>query len=62
MSADLWVKDPVAVEIGGITLRGTVSGFPSKRVEYKTRPVIVKIGPAEYVTVDLSAVTKDVTS
>lgn len=51
------LKQPVTVEIGNAQLAGTISGFPSKRVEYATRPVIVKIGPAEYVTVDLSKVT-----
>jgi hypothetical protein len=51
------IKQAVTVQIGGATLAGTVSGFPGKRAEYATRPVIVKIGPAEYVTVDLSKVT-----
>lgn len=48
------VKQPVTVTIGSAQLMGTISAFPSNRVEYPTRPVIVKIGPAEYVTVDLS--------
>lgn len=57
MTTSLAVKQPVTVTIGSAVLEGTVSGFPSKKVEYATRPVIVKIGPAEYVTVDMSRVS-----
>jgi hypothetical protein len=51
------VGQAVAVEIGGAELVGAIVSFPSnRRVEYPTRPVVVKVGPAEYVTVDLSRV------
>ena len=45
----------VTVELStGVRVVGTISGFPSKKVEYATRPVIVKLAPAEYLTTDLS--------
>lgn len=57
MSSVWHVGDPVVVAVGSVELAGAISGFPSnRRVEYAIRPVIVKIGPAEYVTVDLSRV------
>lgn len=50
----------VSVRIGGVVLVGTVAAFPSRKVEYRSRPVIVRIADAEYVTVDMSAVTEEV--
>ncbi len=56
--ADTWrVGQAVTAAIGGAELAGVIASFPSnRRAEYPSRPVVVKLGPAEYVTVDLSAV------
>lgn len=55
MTETWYVKQPVTVTIGGARLDGVIVSFPSRKVEFATRPVGVKIGPAEYVRVDLSA-------